>query len=243
MTSKIKIAALVHNVTEVSLLGTADLDYWRKRLEPEQLEPVAAEGKAQLLLIAAEAKFLGLRFRELSFSLLARDVSGLTNLSGSYLIRAYNSRRSFAWIERTFFHTPYYCDDVIVESEPPSFALGAPSRRLAAKLDYSSKNPNEVYELNTWQGPIFLPRSSGTTTAESKLFFARVWKGRVKIPFDQNGDKFFMNDASETPCAEWQASNFSPRTWVCGTEASHAKSKPYTRGKCPPFSPEIPFIS
>ena len=238
MKNHLKIAAVVHNVTEVSLLGTADLEYWRRRLEPEQLEPVAAEGQAQLQLIAAEAKFLGLRFRELSFSVLARDVSGLTNLSGSYLLRAYNSRRSFAWIERTFFHAPYFCDAVMVESEPPSFALGAPRSRLTAKLDYSSKNPNEVYDLNTWQGPVFLPSSSGTAAAESKLFFARVWKGRIEIPFDQNGDKFLMNDASESPCAEWQASNFLPRTWVCGTEASHAKSKTYARGKCPEFTPE-----
>jgi hypothetical protein len=243
MTSKIKIAALVHNVIEVSLLGTADLEYWRKKLEPEQLEPIPLNGTAQLLIMAANAKYMGLRFRELSFSVIARDTSGLTDLSGSYLIRAFNSRRSFAWVERTFFHTPYYCDDVTVESEPPSIGLGAPRQRLAAKLDYSSKNPNEVYDLNTWQGPVFIPRRSGTAVADSNVFFARVWNGRVEIPFDQNGDKFSINDASETPCVEFQASNFSPRTWFCGTEATHAKSKTYTRGKCPPYSPDIPFIS
>jgi hypothetical protein len=88
MASQIKYAAVLHNVNEVSLLGTADLEYWRRRLEPEQLEPVTHEGHAQLLIIAADARFMGLRFRELSFGISARDTSGLTNLSGSYLIRA-----------------------------------------------------------------------------------------------------------------------------------------------------------
>jgi len=243
MPGKLKIAAVVHNVIEVSLLGTADLEYWQKQLEPEQLEPVAAQGQAQLSIIAAEAKFLGLRFRELSFSVLARDTSGQTDLSGSYLIRAFNSRRSFAWIERTFFHTPYHSGNVAVESEPPSFSLHLPGLSLGAKLEYSGKNPNEVYELNTWQGPVFLPKRAGTNSAESKLFFARLWNGRVEIPFDEHDDDFSLKDASETPCAEFAASNFSPRTWVCGTEASHAKSKTYTRGKCPAFSPDIPFSS
>jgi hypothetical protein len=243
MPNRIKFAAVVHQVTEVSLLGTADFDYWRARLSPEQLEPIALDGQAQLLIIAAEAKFMGLRFRELSFSVLVRDTSGLTNLSGSYLIRAYNSRRSFAWVERTFFHTPYFCDDVLVESEPPTFGLGAPRPRVAAKLDYSCKNPNEVYDLHTWQGPIFLPSKSGTSVADSQLFFARLWKNRVEVPFDSNGDKFTLNDMSETPCAEFAESSFTPRTWVCGTEASHAKSKTYTRGKCPFFVPDVPIIS
>jgi hypothetical protein len=79
MASQIKNAAVLHNVNEVSLLGAADLENWRRRLEPEQLEPVAHEGRAQLLIIAADAKFMGLRFRELSFSVFARDVSGPDN--------------------------------------------------------------------------------------------------------------------------------------------------------------------
>ncbi len=62
MPGKLKIAAVVHNVIEVSLLGTADLEYWRKWLKPEQLEPIPLEGQAQLQIIAADAKYMGLRF-------------------------------------------------------------------------------------------------------------------------------------------------------------------------------------
>jgi hypothetical protein len=238
MQNNIKNAAVVHNVNEVSLQGSADLDYWQQILKPEELEPVAKDGLAQVLLIAADARFLGLRFRELSFSVLARDVSGLTKLSGSYLIRAFNSRRLFAWIERTFFATPYYHGDVQVESEPPGFVLQLSGQRLAASLDFANRNPNVEYELSSWHGPVFLPRSHGTSIAESKLFFARLWNGRVEVPFDSGEDNFTLPDTSTPPFPELRASNFSPRLWICGATASHAKSKTYARGKCPAFSPE-----
>jgi hypothetical protein len=43
-----------------------------------------------------------LRFRELSFSVLVSCRAGVADQSGSYLIRAFNSRRRFAFCERAY---------------------------------------------------------------------------------------------------------------------------------------------
>jgi hypothetical protein len=87
-------------------------------------------------------------------------------------------------------------------------------------------------------GPIFLPNTRGVAVAESNLFFARLWKGRIEVPFDSREDDFSLPDTNEPPFPELRDSNLSPRLWICGTAASHAKSKTYARGKCPAFSPE-----
>lgn len=66
----IQWTATIEHVREVSLLGCASLSYWSDRLQSEELRPSEFEGKAQVLLIAAEMKFMGIWFRELSFSIL-----------------------------------------------------------------------------------------------------------------------------------------------------------------------------
>ena len=99
-----KYVAALNHVREVSLVGAADFGFWKQRLEKEGLEPQETEGKAQILIVGAEAKFRGIRFRELSFSVMV--------CGGMFLIGAFNSSRFFAFCERVFFSTPYYGADV-----------------------------------------------------------------------------------------------------------------------------------
>jgi hypothetical protein len=51
----IRWAATLPHVREVSLLGTADLAFWRDRLREEDLAPLDRDGKAQVMLIAADS--------------------------------------------------------------------------------------------------------------------------------------------------------------------------------------------
>jgi hypothetical protein len=60
---------------------------------------------AQLLLIAADAAFHGIRFRELS-------ISRVVSPERAVLLQAFNSVRFFAFCERVFFKTPYLHSDV-----------------------------------------------------------------------------------------------------------------------------------
>ncbi len=101
-------SVIVHHVKEVSLYGSADLPYWRAFLQREGLVPLDDHGQAQLLLIAADMVWNRVRFTELSFSVALARPGAPEQRAGMYLIQAFNSVRWFAWVERTFFQTPYY---------------------------------------------------------------------------------------------------------------------------------------
>src|SRR5262249_42901621 len=96
MSTPVKYVAELAHVREVSLLGTADLAFWTDRLRNEGLVPTERDGKAQVLIVAAEAKFLGLRFSELSLSVLVSQPREDSLRDGAYLAHAFNSRRFFA---------------------------------------------------------------------------------------------------------------------------------------------------
>src|SRR5205809_54806 len=103
----IKWAARLKGVREVSLLGTANLAYWKSRLPAEGLVPAEQDGRAKVLVIAAAALFKGISFAEVSFSIVLATGRN-SDPSDAYLVHAYNSRRFFALCERVFFATPYY---------------------------------------------------------------------------------------------------------------------------------------
>src|SRR5947207_14645228 len=105
--TSVKWAADLAHVREVSLRGTADLAFWQDRLAKEELAPAADDGHAHLLIIAADLKFIGVRFREVSFSVLVERRGEGTGSDAAFLVRAFNSCRFFAFSERVFFSTPY----------------------------------------------------------------------------------------------------------------------------------------
>src|SRR5206468_3850312 len=120
MNTPIKWVAELAHVQEVSLLGTADLAFWKDRLLKEDLRPAESCGQAQLLIIAANSKYMGVRFRELSFSVLVARLQAGVRQDAAYLVRAFNSCRLFAFCERVFFSTPYHHGDVRVSASLPA---------------------------------------------------------------------------------------------------------------------------
>src|SRR6476469_906991 len=95
----IRWAAELSHVKEVSLRGVAELEYWGRRLEPEGLAPLERNGAAEVLVIAAEGRFHGITFREVSFSVSVVPPQDVKASEAAYLLRAYNSSRFFAWCE------------------------------------------------------------------------------------------------------------------------------------------------
>ncbi len=91
MSKPIQYVADISNVREISLLGTADLNFWNLQLRDQQLELTEFGGRAQILVIAAELKFWGIRFREINFSILCRSTRRseheIETQAGSYLLR------------------------------------------------------------------------------------------------------------------------------------------------------------
>src|SRR5262245_55741199 len=68
MKAPVKYVADIAGVREVSLRGSAELGFWQDRLRAPGLTPANLDGAAEILIVAAEMKYAGIRFRELSIS-------------------------------------------------------------------------------------------------------------------------------------------------------------------------------
>ena len=135
-----KWVAELSGVLDLTLVGTGDLSYWTDRLAPQRLTPLAVGGRAQMMVVAASAKFRGLRFQELSISVIVEG--------GAYLVRAFNSRRFLAFCERVFFHTPYAHAHVSVSDS----RAGVDELFLASR---AAREPSSI-AAGGWTGRVFL---------------------------------------------------------------------------------------
>lgn len=226
-----KYHVVVSPVRELSLVGTADADYWTAQLRKCRLRPTVVDGRAQLVLTGIETKFMGLTFREFSMSVFVSRTPDGGERDGAYLLQAWNSRRGFAWVERTFFHTPYAYGNIAVIGTPPtSVQVAEPSGTtvMALTLDSaagtSMRAPLRAGE-EVWEGPIFLP---GEVAADGsrRLFFARLNGAGAAYGFRTTADKIRIE-----PCAAFPAlqqlidSNFVGREWLVRPTATHGKAK------------------
>jgi hypothetical protein len=233
MTQTIKWAAQLSGVRDVTLVGTADVQYWAARLEAEGLAPLVQDGRAQLTIISADGRFMGLRFRELSFSVLAVCRDGGVEKPGALLVQAFNSRRSFAWFERTLFATPYLHGEVRVETESPASIALSLNGGLRFHVEMRSgvggaavRTPARVGE-GGWNGPVFLPMAGGA----KKLFMADVHGVTETYPFDRELDWFSLQPEQGPEILNALIeSNFTPTGWQIRKDAVHRKSKTYDRG-------------
>jgi hypothetical protein len=116
----VKWAAQLAHVREVSLFGTADYAFWKGLLAKEGLTPADHGGKARLLVLAADSKYLGIPFREVSVSVLVREREPAAAADGAFLAHAFNTSRLFAFLERLCFATPYYHAQIDVQVGPPA---------------------------------------------------------------------------------------------------------------------------
>jgi hypothetical protein len=231
MNTSIKWAAELAHVREVSLHGTADLAFWKDRLRTEDLLLAAKDGEAQLMIVAADSKYMGVRFRELSFSVLVYREENGRRQDGAYLVRAFNSCRFFAFCERVFFATPYYHGDVRVSASLPAaihlVRKGEVFFRAEMHTDPSgpSREPSRHGEEG-WEGPVFLPDSR----RGKGLFFARIRGPTRAYPFLPGKDSVMIRPSPGSEVLQVLLdSHFVPKEWVVREDATHAKSKTYKK--------------
>jgi hypothetical protein len=219
-------------VREISLLGTADLGYWQDALKDESVTLAERDGHAQFLIIAAAAKYMGLRFREVSFSLLIEAYQG-TKFPGAYLWQAFNSQCFFAFCERTLFRTPYAHADVRVNCWPAQIQVNQanqPVFRVENRADNAlqSREPLRVGE-DGWSGPV-LPRGT-RRKKDSRLFFAKVSGNTRVYPFLPS-DNLVLKPSQDSDLTQRLIdSHFACKEWIVREDAAHGKSKTYTREK------------
>lgn len=225
MTKEIQYVAELPHVREVSLVGTADLGFWTDRLRVEGLEPLDCDGRARILVIAADSRFLRLRFQEISFSIV------LSSGSGAFLAQAFNSRRFFAFCERKFFRTPYAFGRLRVSASLPASVQLTRNDELLFRAEMGAGAaplpPGSSPYQAGWEGPVFLP-SRGQARSRGRRFFARIRGAAQTVAFEPSRDVLELRPASGLPTfQDLIDSGFRATHWLVRQDAVHAKSRTY----------------
>ncbi len=237
MNKPFRYAAEVAHVREVSLRGTADLAFWKERLGKENLVPAERNKKAQIMIVGATMRFKGIRFTEISFSVLVAGHEEAAGQGGAFLCQAFNSSRLFAWCERVLFSTPYLHGNCHVSVSPPISIQLVKDGGLVfrAEMQADSQGPRRQplrMGEETWEGPVFLPSACCGSAAKARFFFAKMKGPTTAYPFSQAVD--VLSIASTQEARIFQAlfdSGFTGEEWVVREDATHGKSKSYARTK------------
>ncbi|MEQ2006432.1 MAG: hypothetical protein ABMA26_06515 [Limisphaerales bacterium] len=234
MDAPIRYVADLSHVREVSLRGTADLGFWTARLGEENLAPVERSGRAEVLIIAAEMTYMGIRFTEVSISLPV-TVPGQGTRAAAFLVHAFNSCQFFAFCERRLFKTPYSHADCHVS------ATGGASVRIslrgetvfrAAMAPGSAESSREPVRSGDdgWEGPVLLPRDRLGSAGDGRLFFGRIKGHTLAYPFERVRDEVAISPSKDTEVLQSLLdSGFAGEEWLVRADASHGKSKTYRR--------------
>ena len=240
MNTSVKWAAELSHVREVTLLGLADLAFWKDQLMDQDLRPSEHDGQAQLLLVAADSKYMGIRFRELSFSVLVSPQEVGAEKDAVYLVRAFNSSRLFTFCEQVFFSTPYRHGDVRISASFP-FAVrvlknGEALFEAQMQADPSGfERQTSHHEEGGWEGPIFLPGTSRRKGRNGKLFFSRLRGDTKTYPFLHAKDSVTIKLSADYDILQaLTESHFVAKEWVVRADATHARSKTYKRANVLP---------
>lgn len=218
MTEERRYQTTVKNVEEVTLFGSAELSPWEERLAADGLRPHARDGRAEIMIVACTARYMGIRFRELSVS-ISLDVE-----DSACLAQAYNSVRLFAWFERKLFKTPYVHADVTIETEPlPRMGVFHDGTRLLAAS--MAERPQAAVSDGGWEGTVHLPRRGADV---SRLFHVRL-RGSTQVVRYSAEDAFDLSPrAADDTLQMLVDSGFQPAEWHIRRGATHARSKTYT---------------
>jgi len=237
MNNAVRYVAEVTRVREVSLLGSADLAFWRERLSMENLVPAERDGKAQIMIVGATMRFMGLRFTEVGFSVLLSGLEEVAGQGGAFLFQAYNSSRLFAWCERVIFSTPYLHGNCHVSVSSPISIQLVVGGELAfqAKMQADSKGPRRQplrMGEETWEGPVFLPRNCRGRAAKDRFFFAKMNGQTAAYSFVRPEDALsIMPSQGAGIFRALLDSGFAGEEWLVREDATHGKSKTYARSE------------
>lgn len=203
----------INGVREVALAGTADLLYWRRQLQEEDLTLLDQDGRASLLLTAIEAEYRGILFRELSISVLLAD-------DGAFLAHAFNSSRLLAFAERAFFQTPYHLVNLKVDEHLPARMEASRKGHVLFGAAMGDHRPPVSERDAVFDGPIYLPGGR-------KVFYARLSGAAAIYPFHTSDMVTFKSD--ELIFDQLRESGFAGQEWLTRSGAVHARSKTYKR--------------
>ena len=224
----IQYTATIQNVSEVTLYGQAAASYWQARLEGCSFQPASTDGRVDILLSATSARYMGSPFMELSISLA---IQGSAAPSNFFLVQAFNSSAAFAWIERTFFQTPYYPAGLRVQGRLPAEIQASQGGRtiLSAAMAGGEARLPTASQDEDWLIPIFLPAGKARKPQVERYFYGKLSGMTHVYPFVPGKDTFDLQPQAGTSLHDLKESGFTPKEWRIRPNAVHAKSKTYSR--------------
>jgi hypothetical protein len=226
-TTNIRYVAEPKHVREVTLIGTTNLGFWSDYLKPEGLAPVRCGDDGQIVIVAAEMVYLGIRFTEFSFSVRVELIPSSSG-SGMRLLHAFTTSRSFAWCERALFNTPYsHGKGCVSVHRPTAMRLDAHGKRVFGAEMSSMERPAIRTGDERWEGPVFLPPRGDAS--DHRLFFGRLSGHTVVYPFSASDHFAIEPSAGGGALRPLADSRFHPQEWVVRADATHGKSKTYRR--------------
>ncbi len=217
-----KFIAEVQHVKEVTLTAEADLAYWQALLKGECVYPFNQQGHAALALSATELRSMGRRSNEVTIGLVVCERPAADSADALYLVQAFNSLRSFAWIERTFFSTPYQLGRIQVDEHLPAKVRLEDRAGVILNAQMQSHTAPTMVRDELWQGKIYL-RQTG------KYFVAKLGGPTSTYPFLPEVDTLHIFARREYPVFHWLIeSALTGKEWRIRSEAVHARSKTYS---------------
>jgi hypothetical protein len=220
---KVHYVAVVRHVREITVVGRADLAFWRDQLESEQLTPYNDAGYAQVAVSVTDLRWMGIHSNELTISVSVEPPPGVRE--AAYLTCAFNTSKLLAMAERSLFHTPYVPAEIMMEPElPVSFRLSGGEVTVfeARMADVSGSGAVDA----AWDGPLYLPTPKDSSPS---LFYARLEGPQETFRF-RSEDVLTMRPWAEHPALETLiASDFVAVEWHIRHNATHKKSRTYPR--------------
>jgi hypothetical protein len=212
-----KYMTIVEPVLEVTLIGQGDTDPWRPLLEAEGIKFPLDQEKIEIILSGVEARYLGVKFRELSISLRIDE-------NQVFLVYAFNSNRWFALAERVFFRTPYYYATIVVN--PYHIRLMNKGQLLfEAILSETAPVTDSQDEFTEWQ--IWLPKLLRKQADKPHYFNARL-EGYTQH-YKLSNNSVLFSGGLPAPLQPLLNSNFHLDDWLVRDSARHSKSQTFTR--------------
>lgn len=217
-----KFVVEVQNVKEVTVTAEVDRFFWQERLQEQGLFPFVEQGKAQLIISGTELDWMGKRSNEITIGLVICERPAGDTPDGLFLVDAFNSSRLFAWVERTFFSTPYFWGRIAVaEQLPAQIRLG----NSFLHLQMNHKTPPMAAQEEIWQGKIYLPHTPGTP---GQFFVAKLAGYTEVYPFLPDQDSCQITAQPGHPVFQWLLQ--SPpqfKEWRIRNHAVHARSRTF----------------
>jgi hypothetical protein len=217
-----KFIVEVQHVKEVTLAAEADLVFWQARLQSERLFPFNQQGKAALVIGATDLHSMGRRSNEVTIGLVVCERPTADSPDALYLLQAFNSLRSFAWIERTFFATPYHLGRIQIDEHVPVKVRLEDRAGVMLNLQMKASAASPTTRDEMWQGKVYLSQVG-------KYFVAKLG-GRTDVyPYSPETDTLQIFTRDAYPVFQWLLeSNLAGKEWRIRSEAGHARSKTFS---------------